>query len=430
MKRPRVWIRALVLGCGALLLGEYIALTVLAPRYVLRAIRQLAGGAVSVGRVRLSLPFTSTLSHLRLRTNTEERAFAIQRATVVPRRFSIPTKTLWIDAVTIDQPVIRATRTREGAWRWPSVSPPGGALPAPAGWQLSIDSLHIVDGSLIFVDEQPAKPFHGMIDHLSLSAGPITAPLRDLPISFAVRGELAGDAGHAAPFYCSGWIAPVAGDLQGSCQLEPLPMAALESYLRGPRRIRVYGTTLQITSQWSAAGNVLQAKVQLELGHLTGEDFSVSGRTIFDVKQFGRNREFSLRGEINLIGPMEQPQAWHAEFVAGDDQVQSMTNRLLDRGVEIVQLPLWGHRLNLSLVPATEATMTEIEATSKQIKEALEVLAMPAEEPSQAPVELPSVPAIDDAVLVPPPSAPSPPTAPSSPAPSPDTSAGQLPDGA
>lgn len=127
---------------------------------------------------------------------------------------------------------------------------------------------------------------------------------------------------------------------------------------------------------------------------------------------------------------MEQPQAWHAEFVAGDDQVQSMTNRLLDRGVEIVQLPLWGHRLNLSLVPATEATMTEIEATSKQIKEALEVLAMPAEEPSQAPVELPSVPAIDDAVLVPPPSAPSPPTAPSSPAPSPDTSAGQLPDGA
>ena len=397
MKRPRGWIRVLVLSCAALLLGEYVALTVLAPGYVLRAMQQIMGGKVSVDRVRLSLPFTTSLSGLRLSTNTEDSAFAIQRAVIAPRRLSLSTNTLWIDAVTIDRPVIRATQTREGLWRWPRLPASGHAAPVPAGgthpsgWQLYIDSLKIIDGALIFIDEKPSTPFHGMIDHLSVSTGPLTVPLRDLPISFAVRGELVGDEGHAAPFYCSGWIAPLPGDLQASCQLEPLALAAFEPYLRGPREIRVYGSTAKLTSQWSAAANVLDARLQLELGHLSEGGLTVRGRTAVNLKRFTTGQDDALRGEVHLTGPMNQPQAWYAEFIPGDEQVQGLTKRLLDRGVEMVRVPLWNRRLNLSLVPASQSTMSEIDAASKQIQDALEILSMPAEEPA-APAESAAAP--------------------------------------
>ena len=425
MKRPKYWLRGALLVGLALAVGAWVSLRWLVPRSVVRAIELASGGTLVTDRVELSFPLTTTLTGLRLAGNTSEAGLSIPQVVVRPHWFSIPSRTLRLDTLEIRRPLVRLTRMKDGTIRWPenplahldqaeasvdNTPHPSGAS-RPAAWQIHIDSFTIIGGVLEFVDEKSASPFHGLVDHLSLVAGPLTvasdgasvfiAPspgasgTEQAGISVAVRGEVVGDAGSSAPAYCSGWIEPSAKDLQVSCRMEPLPLTAFDPYYHGPTELRVYTSTLKSTSQWEAKANQLTARVQVEINDLSEGDLSVRGRTIVDVKRLPGGSEPRLAGEISLSGPLDHPGEWEGAFQPGDERVQDLVKRLLEHGVTRIRIALGNRRMHISVAPSTEATMTDIEAASREIQEALEILAgpIPIEPPAAASEAAASAPA-------------------------------------
>lgn len=382
MRRPHSWFHWFLLIVLFLMLGEYLALIQVAPRHVVRTIERAAGGELAIGGARLMFPFTTRLTRLRLKTNTPTAAFTIQKAVIRPAWFSLPSKTLRIQSLEIHQPLLRLTRTHEGTTVWPALSDVAARGPSNAAWpwRLQIDSLKLIEGVVEFVDEQPSTTFHGTLEHLSLDVGPVSVPPSRARISFALSAELTGVAGEAAPLYCSGWLDLEVKDLQATCQLKPLALEAFEPYFHGRTEIRVYAATVQSTSQWQAQAGDFTGRIQLELGHLTEGDLSIHGRTIINVKHMTDRQEPKLSGELQLTGQLERPREWHTEFLPGDDHVQQLIKRLLDRGVELIRIPLWTGPLRVGLSPASRETMTSIEATAKEVEEALEILAVPSAE--------------------------------------------------
>lgn len=391
MRRPNRWVPWAASGALIFLLGEYLGLTRVAPQHVVRVVEQAAGGRIAVQGARLSSVLTTELSGLRL-TGGAGSSLRMDRVVIRPQWVSIRSRTIWLDAVEIERPVIRLTRTGDGSLDWPRVSgsaarrAPGSDNRGWEGWSVRVGSLKVLNGTVEFVDEGPDPPFHGSLDHFSLVVGPVTFPLReDAPrpafeqeaFSFAMRGELVGHAGEAAPLYCSGWLDLAMRDAQVSCQLEPLALAAFEPYYHGRSELRVYTATVKSTSQWLAKANQLNGRVRLELNHLGEGDLSVRGRTILDIKRLTHGEEPRLSGELALVGLLDRPGAWHAEFLPGNPTMRRLIERLLAQGVEVVRIPLWMRGLHVSLAPASNKTMIEMEAASREVEEALEILALP-----------------------------------------------------
>ena len=440
MRHPRYWLRGLLLAGAAFLVAALVVLRWVAPRYVVQALERLTGGKVSVEQVRLSFPLTTTLTGVRLAANTPEAALTIQQVVITPRWVSVPPWTLWIDAIEVRQPLLRVTRTETGALFWPTL--PWTGVAHRRAWQLHVNSLNVLGGVIELIDERPDPPFHGAVDHLSVLLGPVTlaagrdgmafaphfGPSNPLAagMSCAGRGRAAGYAGAAAPLYCSGWLDPVAKDLQASCRLEPLAMNAFDPYYHGRSELRVYTATLKSTSQWEAKANRFTGRVQLEIDNLSEGDLSVRGRTIVDVKRLTAGQEPRLTGEVSLSGLLDRPEEWQASFLPGDDRVQELVGRLLEQGVRAIKVAVGDYRMLIAVSPSTEATMTEIDATSREIQDALEILAAPPPEP-EAPAEAqtpaaPAAPAPEPQPAAPPPppeSAP-PASAPSTPVAAPD----------
>lgn len=421
MRRPHTLLKITVVCCLLIIAAQYAALTWLAPQYVMRLMEHALGGQIVAAKAWWSFPSTMTLTGVRLTGNHPGAALSIQRATMKLKGVSLTRRTVKFEMVDIERPFMQITRTKSGvngpAVSW-SVAPHSATLlPASSArqspWQIVITSLQIEDGTLEFLDERPAVPFHGLLDHLSLVIGPITIPQAlGTQVSFAIRGELIGDQGHAAPAYCSGWLGLASQDIEASCQLEPLSLAAFQPYYQGPAEVRVYATTLRSTSQWSSRANDMKSRIQLELGNLTEGDLSIRGRTVIDVKKLTAGQpQPRLSGEVVLTGPFNRPSSWHSTLIPGDEPVQHLLKRLLDRGVEVLKVPFFGGRMRMSISPASQAVMTDIEAASREVQEALEILTVPVTEPEPevvaepAPVE-PAVPTNGKGIMPPAESAP------------------------
>ncbi|MBI4342476.1 MAG: DUF748 domain-containing protein [Candidatus Omnitrophica bacterium] len=387
MKRPNTLLRILVVCCLLLIAAQYAALTWLAPHYVMRLMEHALGGQLVAAKAWWSFPSTMTLTGVRLARNTPGAAISMQRAVMRLRGVSIARRALEFEEVEIERPLVRMTRTKAGTVVWPemrwSMTPQPTLLPASglerAAWGVVIHSLKVDDGTVEFLDEHPVVPFHGLLDHISFVVGPITMPQeRGAQVSFAVRGEVAGHSGHAAPAYCSGWLGLASQDVEASCQLEPIALAAFEPYYHGPAELRVYTTTLRSTSQWSSRANDLKSRIQLELGHLSEGDLSIRGRTLIDFKKLTSGQQQPrLTGELTLTGPFNTPADWHAAFTPGDEPVLLLLKRLLDRGVEVIKVPVFGGKVHVSITSASKTVMTDIEAASREVQEALEILAFP-----------------------------------------------------
>ena len=377
MKKTSSWFRTFLLIGLLLVAGGYTVLLWVVPHYVTRALEQALGGEVVVGGARLSFPLTTTLTDVRLARNTAESTLSIQRVVIRPQGISLSTRTLLVDALEIEQPFIRLTRRTSGAWVHPMVPQPVAIKAKLPAWALHIDSIKVVDGVIELVDEQLATPFHGVLDHASFVIGPVTVPAAQEGMSFAVRARIVGSAGHTAPLYCSGWLDLTVKDLQASCRLEPLALAAFDPYYEGRTQFRVYTTELQSTSQWWARSNQFGARVQLELVNAGEGDLSIRGRTIVDFKKLTAGAEHRLSGEVSLSGLLDDPRDWHAEFLPGDDQVQQLVTRLLEHRVQIIKIPVPGGPLRVSIAPAGQLTITDVESASREVEEALEILALP-----------------------------------------------------
>lgn len=419
MKRPGSWLRTLLLLLVLCLLSAYALLNLWVPQYVEETLARISGMRVTLGQVTGSLPLTVVLRRLGLKSNTPEAALTVQQVLIQPAGYALSSKTLAVGRIRIEQPVFRLTRTNAGTTLWPELAVASdigvriaGAWAVPHTYlsprivqRIRIESLEVLNGTVDFIDQSHAVPFHGAIDHLSLVVGPLVMPHDGSQVSFAARGELLGAAGHAAPIYCSGWFDPAAKDLQASCQMDPLALAAFEPYYSHGPQVRPYGVTVKATSEWMAKANQMDAHIQVELNNLAEGDLSIHGRTIIDVKKMTQGREPRLRGELHVEGPLDDTSRWHTSFVPGDEPVQELIGKLLERGIEIVRLPLFWRKISVGIAPASAATIQGIEAASKEIREALEMLTAPI--PGLAPEAAPPSPEAPAAVTEGPAVAPS-----------------------
>jgi len=404
MKRPFSFVHAFLALCASLAIC-YILLAWSLPRYLLYRIRRAFNYAVVIGDAQLEFPFTVVLTGLRTVRGWPTAGWYAERVVLRPTNLSWARKMVWLTALEIDRPWVRMTRTKDGALFWPSV---GGAEaasaedrdvpPAPrGGWQLIVQTAQITDGTLEIIDHQPARPFHGVADHLSLLAGPITLPMT-LPMTlgrmtFAASTKITGHAGHGAPTYCSGWLDLQAKDLEASCRLEPLQLAAFDPYYyEGRLQVRVYHAKLAATTRWTARENALDGRTQLTITDLSEGDLSLRGTTLLDVKRLAGGEPPVLTGEIKATGPLDQPDKWSIELIPGNEIVQRLMKPLLVRGIELVPVKIAGQTIKVGIIPATKEVMTEIEESSKEVEKSLELLTPtePASRPT--PEEPPSAP--------------------------------------
>lgn len=398
MRRPNFLLRWTLALCLLFVVGQYGVLAWLLPRFAVYAIEHATGNRLAVERAFLSFPLTVTLDGVHLAQNTDEAALTIPRVVLRPRWVSLPSRTLWLESVEIEALLLRVSRDRAGVACWPAIlqQKRSGAQAGAAPWRIHIGSVSVSGGVLEFQDREPAQPFHGALDHISLSVGPVAIPPlaarrlaqregRSLSVSFAVRGRFAGYQGPTAPFYCSGWTDLTAKDLQASCQVEPIPLAAFEPYFSGQTQLRAYTSTVRSSSYWTAKANELTGRVQLELGNLVEGDLSFRGRTVVSVKKLAGGPQLRLSGAVVLSGPLDRPWEWDAEFLTGDAQVRLLVERLFEYGVRVIKIPLGGYPFYVRIAPATPEMMADIEAVSREVREALELLVTPAGEESAAP---------------------------------------------
>lgn len=420
MKRPIRFSHWLLAFCLLLITLQGIVLVWLAPHYVMRMVESAVGGTLRIQQARLSFPLTMTFTGVASIDRRTESFLVMPRVVIKPRWLSAASRTVELDQVIIERPLLHVGRSRAGEVLWPSLASAQSPPPPSPFWRVRIRSLVIEDGAIEFLDQQIAPPFRGVLHHLSVDLGPLTIPGGGPQMSFAVRGEFVGHSGEAAPVYCSGWAVLAENDFQASCQLQPLALSAFEPYYQqGNVKLRVYQTTLKSTSQWLVDSNVLEGRVQMELGNLTEGDLSVRGRTVVDVKKLAAGETPRLNAELKISGPLDHPEAWRSEFVPGDIAAQQLVRPLLERGIEMITIPLGGQKLKVSITLASPSTMTDIEEASKQVEQDLEILATPAAEPA-APVTAPAeVAPPAPAEGAPPETPPSPSVPPPSPTPAP-----------
>ncbi|MDP3768750.1 MAG: DUF748 domain-containing protein, partial [Dehalococcoidia bacterium] len=392
MKRPPSW-PFLVLALLVLVLAaEHALFAWIAPRYVLYLVRSTTGGTIAIRSAQLGFPFTTTLKGLHWIGNSEPAGLSIRRMTIRPRWVSFRTRQVWLRSVTLEDALFRVTREPDGTLTTPSLvfsSPSGTApgMPKPhMPWTVHVDTIKVEGGVLELMDTKTRRPFHGVIQHASFVMGPLTLPRVDTQTTFALRAQFSGDAGHAAPFYCSGWFNALAKDLQASCRVEPLPLAALDPYYPSGRvKVRVYDAAVRSTSQWQARQNSLTSDIQLTMNHLSEGDLSVMGRTILDVPAVTGGQE--VNGAVSLTGPLDNPALWEAHFLPGDERVEQLLAPLLEHGIQFVKVPFVGRGVRIT-APSTDMSAEDIQKATERIERELEILApvaAPQVEPPAAP---------------------------------------------
>jgi len=450
MRHPRFWVeRFAVLALLALTAG-YGSLYVVLPLWLQQQLVRVAGPALTVGAIRLEFPLKLVLSDVRLSEGPLGAMLSSQTILVSPRWLSWPRKTVWLESLEISGLRFQCRRTKDGTLVWPTISQvmdhrgtdaevaATSRIRLPSGWRVVIGTVRVSDSIVEFVDQQASQPFRGVLSQLSVVGGPVSVPVSAQRVSLAIQAQVVGVERLAAPAYCSGWIDADTEQLDLSCQLLPLRLAAFHPYYQEPLRARVSNATLKATGHLTSKANALEGRIQVEIGNLSEADLSFFGRSVAEKKSV-EGGEPALTGELQLSGPLDQPQAWDVQLAAGNEIVQRFLKPLMSRGIENIPVKVGTQVIHVGLTPSSEAVMSNIEAASKTVTENLQIIApqgavpegaappeaaqppaAPAPEAQPVPEAVPSPEAVQPAASpLPPPSAtPSvSPTGPSSPMP-------------
>ena len=398
-----------------LLVMGYGSLFVAVPLWARRQLAQLPGASIAVGTIRFGVPCKLIGSSVVFDDPSSGVVVSARRIVLTPAWRMWRDHTLCLRTVELRGARVLCRRTPQGAFIWPDAAPSNAALahpalaaPASPAWMVHITTLRFSNSILEFVDQKTPQPIRAALTDVSLVAGPVELPFAPQRIVLALQAQVLGADRQSAAIYCSGWLNPSAQASDLSCQLDPLRLAALEPYYR-VRPARVYNATLAATGHFSVRNNMLDGRVQLEIGNLSEADLSFLRRPIEEAKRSGQEGEPALTGEVQVSGPLDDPTAWTVELAPGNLIVQRLLEPLLSLGIENIPVKVGERVINVELAPANQAVMSDIEAASKTVTQNLQVIAPPTVTPapessSVAPATVPATaPATPPAV---PPSAP------------------------
>lgn len=400
MRPRRSWLSMLATWLLLLFTIGYVSAAVFGPRWIREQLHRTVGDALTVGTIRLGFPCHLVLCDVNLASTTTGAVTGIRRIRLHPGGLSWSRKTLWIKALVVEGPRVSLRRTDQGTLIGPTLAsvalPPSAKPTIPShdvwsGWRIVIQTVDLSNGLVEFVDQSAPRPFRGALAHLSLVGGPLTIPLQATPVAMAIQAQVVGDQQHSAPLYCSGWVDVEGANLDTSCQLEPLRLAAFAPYYQQrPLPLRIYDATIQATGRVLAKANVLEGRMQLEIGNLADADLAFLGWAVADIKKLTAASSHALTGEIEMSGPLEQPQAWNFQFTPGDEAVRRLMQWLFSRGVEVIPIKVGEQVINVELAPATKESMVNAEATSKTVQESLQMIAPTSQPPETPKGEAPS----------------------------------------
>ena len=401
MRRRGAWARVFATRTVLVLAIGYAGLCVVLPGWLATRLHQLAGDALTIGQIRLGFPLQVILLDVRLASGNPGTVVSSDRIIISPVWLSWPDKVVWLRQLDLQGLRLQFRRTRQGILVQPAFHAPLPSHSTPSNqhdpplavarpardaafpWRVAIQTLHVSEGTVEFVDENSSQPFRGALTHLFLVGGPLAMPLKMEPLTLAVHGHVVGHQQHEASVYCSGWMDLQAKNVDASCQLEPLRLAAFEPYYQGPAQMR-YDATLKATGHLVAKANALDGRVQLEVGNLSDADLAFLGKTLGDAKKLVSGSQPALTGEIQLSGSLDQPLEWRFQLVPGNEIVQHLVKPLLDRGIEIIRIKVGKQTIPVGLMPATEATKADSEAAKQHVQEALQLIA-PTSPPAATP---------------------------------------------
>lgn len=365
MRRRRSFLNTVTLWAGLLLVMGSLWVSVVGPAWLYEWLERIPGRPVTAGNIRVIFPVRVVLSDVRLAQGNPATMVSAEEMVISPLWLSWRHRILWLQRLQIRGIRLQARRTARGAVLKPvpdlltsatsesaqGAGPPGEPLAQTPSrrWRLVVRTVELVEGAIEFVDEKTATPFHGTLSQVFFVGGPLSIPLEAQRMTLAVRGVLSGANQRAAPVYCSGWVDADKRNLDVSCQLEPLPLAAFEPYYQGGLPVKVADARISARGRLAANANTLDGRVQLEIDQLSGE--------------------------FQLSGPLDRPSEWQFHLVPGNDVVQRLINPLLGRGIEVVRIRLGRFRIPVGLVPATETTKADSQAASQQVQEALAIIA-------------------------------------------------------
>ncbi len=422
--------KRIAIELAILLAVGYAAFVGWAQTRISRVLSEAVGDVLTVGQVRIGFPFSVVLSDVQLRHTPAEVLAVIKRVIIVPQWCSWRAKTIWLAKTEFEEPHLSFRRTKDGALYHPLgviTAAAGGATAAGAterasdsapralhppawsqGWQVVIKTIQMTGGTIGFVDEQPAEAFHGALAQLLIDGGPLTIPLKAAPASLTLQGRVVGEQARTAPVYCSGWIDVEGKNAEVSCRLDPFPLAAFGPYYHGALEQHVFDATLHGTGQVTAKANGLEGHLNVTISQLSEADVAVFGRTLADLKNVPEGQERALSGDIHITGSFDQPSAWKMELVPGNDIVQRLMRPLLERRIETLQIQVGTQTIPVGLTTASQDVMSNIQTTSQQVTDSLQVIAPT--EPAVEPAAVPSTASPEAVSPSPPPAEPAPPS--------------------
>jgi hypothetical protein len=369
------------------------------PRRAAVFLAEAGAGRLQVGGISLEFPFTLVLTDVTIEAPEPSARIGISRVRVQPLWAAPRRKIVWLNRVVLERPRVMVRRTAQGAWIWPGPQPTAApATPdakvasseaAARRWRVVIRQAQVADGEVVFTDERVEQRFEGALERVVASVGPIRWPVEADDMSAALQGRFAGHEGYGAPFYCSGWTVWASRQLDVSCRLEPLALAAFEPYYEGNIRVRVYHATLEATARLQAFDNTLDGRLQLLLGNLQEADISASGRTIVDFQKLSEASQQAMSAEVQVGGTLDSPRSWRWRMTPGNDAVQKLVNLLLERRWKELRIQVGDQVIPIELLTGTPAGMLRVQQGSRSVADSLRFLA-----PYRGIVEVPAPPVI------------------------------------
>jgi len=356
----------------------YLLLILVVPQWLAGQITDASEGRLTIRQITVQIPLSLVFSGVEIATEPGIR-LSSERVVLTPRGVSWAERLIRFKTLELYHPHLQCQRLSSGAVRWPDVSiisqtiqralgpshAPSVLASSPTGWRVRLDTVRVVDGILDYVDEHAPQPFRGALTNVSVVGGPVIMPVVDQPVSLAIQTTLVGHAQHTATLYCSGWVNAPRRDVNMSCQMDPLRLAAFDPYYKGSWQVRVYNATLKLSGTLVSKNNALEGRAQMEIGNLSDADLSMLGDAT-------HRADAVLTGEVQWSGPLDQPAQWSWQLVPGNDIVQRLLRPLLNRGLRI---RVGTQTIPVGLTPADELTMSAIEAGKKQVEENLRIIA-------------------------------------------------------
>ncbi|MCX5699294.1 MAG: DUF748 domain-containing protein [Candidatus Omnitrophica bacterium] len=292
--------------CGiflAIFLAVNILIAAYAPRIIQQQIQQNLKLKTSLGKIRLSLPFTIILEKLEIGDLA-----SIKKISLSPNLVALLFGKIVIHGLNIVEPVINLEQSADGKFNLPSFEQKGEP------WVIYLTSFNLRDGKIIFMDKKVTpEGFAVIVNKLNIKVAKVALPITSLATNFSVSAELLSSQGY--PFgdiTFSGWLDYLAKDLDAELKVKELEVTKLSVYYGNfISNRKLSGATLDLNSAFKAKNNALEIITNFNLSKIvyqsSGQQPLTELNLVKDALDFFTDADGNLKLEFKINTALDNP---------------------------------------------------------------------------------------------------------------------------